>query len=121
MDWIGMGCPKPDTGRARISASSVESLLNCRPIFAGFTVIPTTSFASLTCPSTCPTKLLPQSFRGLFRERSRSRGSSVMAPNEPVIVVVGGLGAGSSWANGWTVYRPISNRGVKPLRALNAT
>jgi len=93
MGRIRIGRPTPKTGRAR--------LLNCRPTFAGLSVIPTTLFASLTRPP--------------------SRGSSDMPANKPVIVLVGGLGAATSWANGSAVYRPISNREVKSRRALVVT
>ncbi len=52
---------------------------------------------------------------------SRCRaGSSVRLPNKPV-VVDGCSRRGTSWANGSAAYRPIPNRGVKPLRALDAT
>jgi hypothetical protein len=50
----------------------------------------------------------------------RRAGPSVKPADEPVVVDRYSR-SGTSWANGSAAYRPISNRGVQPLRALDAT
>lgn len=68
---------------------------------------------------------LPTDIRNVFlavpMTSLASRAGPSVKPVDKPVVVDGYSGSGTSWANGSAAHRPLSNNGVKPLRALDAT